>query len=334
MGYTRLKDIDLQESMNSRVYITALVTNVLVSPQKNGGKYATLTCVDEGKNIKIKMFGYTEGTIEPGKVYDIRADVQEYPEGSGSIALKVYGKPEENLEADYKLFVDIMKERETAINTINKALYGYETNRLIVVLARNLIYNNSNIFAHVAAGKKMHHNKIGGLVVHTAEVMNISLKLADTVEMFYPDIKIDRELLIVAACLHDIGKIKEIVTDNIGESEYSTDSYLESHIVTGCRMIEHEAYELGFFDKESHSKEEIDANEKDLKLLIHCINSHHGQMDWGSPVTPAIIEAHIISMADIMSAKLYQVTSTLSDLKNGEAGKFWTHDGNVNVFKP
>jgi 3'-5' exoribonuclease len=53
------------------------------------------------------------------------------------------------------------------------------------------------------AAKLLHHDYIGGLADHSLSMAEVIVRLAD----HYP--KLDRDLLICGALLHDIGKIWE-----------------------------------------------------------------------------------------------------------------------------
>ena len=61
------------------------------------------------------------------------------------------------------------------------------------------------------ASLRFHHCYDGGLLDHTVEVVEISLKIADFLTKL--GLKIDRDALIVAGLLHDFGKLEEYVFD-------------------------------------------------------------------------------------------------------------------------
>jgi len=54
--------------------------------------------------------------------------------------------------------------------------------------------------------------------------------------------------------------------------------------------------------------------------LLHLLISHHGIMEWGSPVEPLTIEACILHHADNMDA---QVTKFLTIIRGGERTEGW-----------
>ncbi len=147
-------------------------------------------------------------------------------------------------------------------------------------------------FVSHSAAKSVHHGFIAGLLHH-------SLFVAKTCEFLakqYP--VLNRDLLITAAILHDIGKLKEI--SPFPENDYTDQGQLLGHIVIGAMWI----------------KEKTDAIEgfppKLQDELLHCILSHHGELEFGSPKKPALIEAVALSFADNMDAKIETFTEFLS----------------------
>jgi len=129
-----------------------------------------------------------------------------------------------------------------------------------------------------AAGAKNWHNAYkGGLLEHTNEVMFI----VDKVCGLYP--QADRDLCLLGAFLHDIGKVLEIDSNTL---EYTLEGGLIGHLPLGFEMVS---------DKINH----MDGFPKDLASYVqHIILSHHGEYQQQSPVLPKTLEATIIYHAD------------------------------------
>lgn len=139
-------------------------------------------------------------------------------------------------------------------------------------------------FKNSSAAKTVHHGFVGGLLEHTLGVT----KLCDYYCTAYPVLK--RDLLLTAAMCHDIGKTREI--SPFPENDYTDDGQLLGHIVMGSQMVaEHAAKIEGF----PHGL---------LAQVQHCILSHHGKYEYGSPKIPAIIEALALNYADDTDAKI------------------------------
>ena len=148
-------------------------------------------------------------------------------------------------------------------------------------------------FKNSSAAKMVHHGFIGGLLEHTLSVTNLCNYFAGA----YPLIK--RDLLLTAALCHDIGKIREISA--FPENDYTDEGQLLGHIVVGVEMISEKIRLIEGFPVKL-------ANE-----LKHCIVSHHGELEYGSPKKPALIEAVALNFADNADAKLETITEVLKN---------------------
>jgi 3'-5' exoribonuclease len=141
-------------------------------------------------------------------------------------------------------------------------------------------------FKTAPAGKRMHHAYIGGLLEHSLSVT----KLANSLCSLYSHL--DRDLLISAALIHDIGKIYEF---NFSRPpiDYSDKGRLIGHVVMGISIIDGFVAKLGI--KESSEK---------IIALKHLVLSHHGQREFGAPIVPMMEEAMVLNYIDDLDAKL------------------------------
>ena len=146
--------------------------------------------------------------------------------------------------------------------------------------------------AHSAA-KRVHHGFMGGLLEHTLSVT----KLCDFYCTQYPIL--NKDLLITVAICHDIGKIDEL--SNFPENDYTDVGQLVGHIVMGTMMLDEKIREIHGFPPKL-------ANE-----LKHCILAHHGELEYGSPKKPALIEALALNFADNTDAKMETFIEALAE---------------------
>ena len=151
-------------------------------------------------------------------------------------------------------------------------------------------------FQYHSAAKTVHHGFIGGLLEHTLGVT----KLCDYFVKNYPMLQYD--LLIPAALFHDIGKMWEIST--FPENDYTDDGQLLGHIAIGYEMVGNRIKTIEGFPTRTASE------------LKHCILSHHGELEYGSPKKPALIEAMALNFADIADDKLEMMTELLNAAKD------------------
>ncbi len=146
-------------------------------------------------------------------------------------------------------------------------------------------------FKKSSAAKTVHHGFIGGLLEHTLSVT----KLCDYYCTAYPILK--RDLLLTAAICHDMGKIREISAFPV--NDYTDEGQFLGHIVMGSEMISEKIREIPGFPQMLAME------------LKHCILSHHGELEFGSPKKPAIIEAVALTYADNTDAKMETFTELL-----------------------
>lgn len=178
------------------------------------------------------------------------------------------------------------------INSVN--------NPFLSSLLRKLFVEDQDFlkaFQGHSAAKTVHHGFIGGLLEHTLGVT----RLCDYIAKTYPIV--NRDLLITAALLHDIGKTKELSAFPL--NDYTDEGQLLGHIYIGAQMIHDLAREIPDFPK-------VLKNE-----LIHCILSHHGELEYGSPKKPALAEAVALNLADNTDARM----ETLTEIFAADKGK-------------
>ena len=147
-------------------------------------------------------------------------------------------------------------------------------------------------FKFHSAAKSVHHGFVGGLLEHTLGVT----KNCDYFAQAYP--MLDRDLLITAAIFHDIGKLSELSA--FPRNDYTDEGQLLGHIMIGAQMVSDRIRTIAGFP------------ETKARELLHCILSHHGELEFGSPKKPALMEALALSFADNVDAKMETMKEALS----------------------
>lgn len=144
------------------------------------------------------------------------------------------------------------------------------------------------------AGMIIHHSYVGGLLEHTVNTMSHAVHMSEK----YPAL-LDRDMLLTGAFLHDIGKLKEMTRGIV--TRYTTEGKLLGHILMGLLMMEEKICLMKEFPAE-------------LGLLLkHMIFSHHGNMEFGSPVRPATPEALALHHIENLDAKMNHLYCFLKD---------------------
>jgi 3'-5' exoribonuclease len=153
-------------------------------------------------------------------------------------------------------------------------------------LIRDLLADEAFMAAFVAApaAKSIHHAVLGGLLEHTVSVVGLCRLLAE----YYP--VVDRDILLAAAILHDVGKVRELTWDRV--FDYTDAGRLLGHITLGAFLVEERIRAIPDFPQVLAQR------------LLHCILSHHGELEWGSPKRPKTLEALVLHYAEDLDGKV------------------------------
>jgi 3'-5' exoribonuclease len=149
-------------------------------------------------------------------------------------------------------------------------------------LLRVLFQPHAKAFYEAYAAERRHHAYRGGLLRHTVEVA----EMCQNACRIFPELRHD--LLVCGALLHDFGKLLEL--DSLGN--LTETGVLVGHIGEGMYRVRRAA----------ESVPELPASI--AQELTHLILSHHGQKEYGSPQTPATLEAQVLTHCDQLSASV------------------------------
>lgn len=264
-----------------------LLTKKILREKKDGGFFTQIELSDRTGTIEGIAWDNISNeftNISSGDFVFITGNVNEYNERLQIVVNSIARVPEDEIQAED--FLNVVEEDiEKVINEIKEML-----NKLTNQFLKNLIaqfLNDSKFmekFRKAPAAKKAHHASIGGLAVHTRNVMNLGIK---TCEIFG---FLNHDLLIAGSFLHDIGKIYEYTYNK--KIDHSKEGRMLGHIVIGYEII-------------SEKTKEIDNFPNELKLkLLHMIISHHGELEYGSPILPVFPEALVLHFIDNLDSKL------------------------------
>lgn len=303
--------------MEDLIDIVALITKYETRPTKSGKDYLDLELTTkEGVMLAKKWTILPEDKekIKNGTVIKAKAKVNVY---QGNMSLIIDSMQPIAIDAsEFKLTAmekvnDITEEFKSYLNSISNK-------KLKVVLDDLMTKSGEKFYIHPAA-KANHHNEEHGLLYHTTRM----LRAADALCSCYNKEKevVNRDLVLTGIVFHDIAKLDELEQAPTGAGEYTKMSLL-GHIAMGAMKIE--SYHLnGMLDDETALQ------------LEHIVLSHHGKLEYGSPVVPCTPEAVLVSMIDNLDAKLYTVQTEELRLHAGEMAKnsIPSLDG-ARIYKP
>ncbi len=297
-----------------RVFDIYLCKHKQSAVTKNGKPYDNVILQDKTGTIDAKIWEPNNAGIDDFDALDyveVYGDVSSF-QGALQVSIKrarVCREGEYN-PADYlpvskKNIGEMYNEFKALINSLSNP---YLKKLLLSIFVEDKAF--AKAFCNSSAAKSVHHGFIGGLLEHTLSVT----KLCDYYCSNYPILK--RDLLLAAAMCHDIGKVRELSA--FPENDYTDEGQLLGHIVMGAEMVGEKIRQIEGFPK-------VIGHE-----LRHCILAHHGKMEYGSPKTPALIEALALNYADDTDAKMETFTEILeAGTENGWMGYNRLLDSNV-----
>jgi 3'-5' exoribonuclease len=173
-------------------------------------------------------------------------------------------------------------------------------------LMRSLLRAHGDLFKRMPAAEGFHHAYRNGLLEHVWSLTRICGFLADHYGAYYRKLEppLNKDLLLAAAIVHDIGKLQEL-TDDPFNPTYTTRGRLIGHITIGRDMVREAAAKIEGFPEDT------------LLRLEHAILAHHGKKEWGSPVVPQTLEALVIHFADDLDSKMNAAALALLDTREG-----------------
>lgn len=290
---------ELREGENVNDIYFCKVKQILKT--KAGKSYYSMTLQDKTGTIDAKVWDLSNA-IEHFDAMDYIAIVGQITSFQGNLQLNI-SRIRRASDGEYNVD-DYMpmtkKNREEMYKEVVALVDSVKEEHLNKLLKMFFVEDKDWVkkFVNHSAAKSVHHGFIGGLLEHTLGVA----KMCDYMASNYPII--NRDLLITAALFHDIGKLDELASFPI--NDYTDEGNFLGHIYMGAEVIGEKVKEIPGFPK---------ALELELK---HCILAHHGELEFGSPKKPAIVEAMALNFADNADAKLETFTEILSSSNESE----------------
>lgn len=282
---TMLKELSLGDKITE--FFVCVHKNVRVD--KNSNKFLQLRLSDASGNLGAVMWDVSDSVAESfsqGQIVKIQGQVSTDHRSQPQIKLEKIRAAAESDEFDLAELLPSsarnLEEMEAELAEIRRSISNPHLSALLDELFGDPLRYRA--FCEAPAAKAVHHNYIHGLLEHTVSVCRV----ADAIARQYPA-DADRDLLVTAAILHDLGKIVEFSYTTV--IDYSDQGRLLGHIVLGERLVSDAIVRMGSFPDE-------------LRLqLLHLILSHHGEKEYGSPVRPKTLEGFILNHADDVDAK-------------------------------
>lgn len=178
-----------------------------------------------------------------------------------------------------------------------------------------LILNNEKFFRWPAA-RSVHHNFSGGLSLHS---LTVAKNVLNSWIVYGSYGCFDKDIALTGALLHDIGKIDEYTED----CEISLNGQFMSHLVSGVLFV----------DRAIQSWNLTEEQKKIVFIIKHIIQSHHGKLEFGSPVVPKCMEAVIVSRADELDATVESLYAAYKNILPGTFTDRMRVNENAPIYK-
>jgi len=270
-----------------------LVEEKKITTAKNDTNYLYLKLKDKTGTIEAKKWDIREETfeeIDSGDIVNISGRTEKFKDKVQIIIEKI-----EKLEVSEKYLRYLIPKTNKNIGELTERLIDFKNlikNEYLKKLLDKSLFDNETYgrFKISPAASKFHHACQGGLLEHTVSVTEIAIKLGEIYNVQNMDI------LIAGAMLHDIGKIFEYDPVTFKRTD---EGRLLGHIAIGLNLISSKISKIKDFPKKIEN------------AIKHIILSHHGEIEWGSPVQPAFLEAVIVHFSDLIDSKIQPIIENI-----------------------
>jgi len=290
-----MKELFVKDLQKGQVIdkVTFGIRSITELKDKNSNTYFDVEIVDKTGILKGKIWADKLGRIDSkalnsGEIVDVSGVVTEF---RGEIQITVHDMFQtKNFDLE-----DLVIHSERNIDEMWEELIKYVEkveDKSINKLLGILLSKYGDKLKISPAAERLHHAYCGGLLEHILEMLGMMERIKD----YYPEANFD--LITAGVIFHDAGKTKEIISDgfSITRSEVGK---LIGHLVLSLEI---------FLECVPDELEEIN------KIKIeHMILSHHGVLEYGSPVVPMTIEAIILHKLDDLSAAVRQFKRVIEE---------------------
>lgn len=206
----------------------------------------------------------------------------------------LYPLPEEAIDALLEGSAGRRKLLERCDRIITGAVESIVDARIRALCAQFLSQHGPR-FRRAAAARGNHHARRGGLLEHTSRMMESALALCGV----YPEL--NRDLVIAGVLFHDTGKLWETCPPERGFGiAPELRGELLGHLSIGIELVN-----SIWRDLPKEGWERLTPSAEDVRLhILHLVASHHGQLEYGSPVLPKTPEAALLHFIDNIDARM------------------------------
>jgi 3'-5' exoribonuclease len=246
-----------------------------------GAPYLALELRDRSGALPARIFrdaDFLAGRFDRGDLVRVRGRVERFrDELQVDVADIRRATAEEGDPADFlpRAYRDV-EELDGFLEHLAREVYDEDLRRLVGAFVDDAAFRAD--FRRAPCTRGGHHAYLGGLLEHTVAVATLA------VETCALHVRLNSDMLIAAALLHDVGKTREF--DYGADIALSTEGRLLGHVAIGQQMITERAARVG-------------VPEAKLLALLHCVIGHHGAdglpgRRFGSPEALALHRLNLV----------------------------------------
>lgn len=293
-----------------------LASEKQLRPNRQGNLYLQVRLSDKTGSVTSMLWNANQGhfdAFDNGDFVQIDGTAQLYNGGMQVIAKNVKKVPTESVEeTDFiTLSEGLVEKLAGRMSEMLLAIRNVHLRRLAEQYLNDEAFMRN--FKRAPAGIKNHHAYHGGLVDHVVSLMELAQFVGNQYD------RLDGDLLLMGAFLHDSGKISELSYER--DLGYRDDGQMIGHMVMGVEILQ------SMIDKLEAVSDPFPEN---LKIqLKHLILSHHGHLEFGSPVLPMTLEAIALHQIDNLDARMHNITQLIDEDAN-PASPWTTYQPSLN----
>jgi 3'-5' exoribonuclease len=280
-----VKDLEIEMGITGEIYLLAESS---LRETTKGKPYLRATLSDRTGRIEARYWDVPTklaDQLEAGSGVRIEGVVEEWPVGSGERQVRIERLQQVEIQ-DYSDYLPRAKRDLEEMRAELQEVCGDVENPHLSQLLDHLFSDQefNARFSSAPAAKLYHHACVGGLLEHTLAVVELCSFVADQ----RPEI--DRDLLLTAAILHDVGKMRAYTSWPV--LHFTDEGRLIDHVVEGALVVQNAIQSITGFPHDLRNR------------LLHAILAHHGALDRGSPVIPMTLEALALHHADWLDGSI------------------------------
>lgn len=292
---------------------TYILKEAVMKKTQAGKFYIDIIFMDNTGEVGAKKWDATEedmARLKSNKLYKVHVRVQMWQNKMQLNLNSVRLAPPEDQARIAEFVPSAPIAPDEMMDTVKDYIEKINNNDLKELVKS--IYNDfRDKLVYYPAAKALHHAIRSGYLYHITTMLATAEKISEV----YPGV--DTDLLYTGVLLHDVMKLEELDSTELGIADYSIEGQLIGHIEMGVALVEKKQNELGL-------------DPKVCMLVKHMIISHHNLPEYGSPKPPMFLEAELLHYIDLIDARVYDFENHYRTVEPGEVTeKIWSLDRRI-----